>query len=492
MGLDIVSNTMATDASNSLSVNEMNMQSSLQKLSSGYQINNAADDPSGLVISQHLQAQIGGFQQAQANTQSDVNVVQTADGALNEVGTILQKINTLAVEAANTSATDATAQQAAEAEVTQSLSSISNIASSTVYGDTQLLVNGTASSVNYTFQVGADNSSASQVSFSVTALNLANLGLVNNSLTLPASADGISSAVGNIASGTHSIVIGNTGYSAGVVSGTAAVTGASIVLVGASFAVGTATSFTVTVNGGTAATVTLAAGTYTLAAVDAAVTGALVTAGYAASAVTATASTTGITLTDSVGGAAGSIVIGGADPGVVGLSATTAVGTSTGATTGTYSVSLDGGATVTLTAAQAVAGGTFSLGEASGTAIEITVGSAGLSTGALTVTQAYSNLNDSSSFSVTASNAITVVQAAIQTVSSMRGQLGAYQDELQGISDNESVMTQNLQASNASIKDTNMASEMVNFTQDQVLVQAGVSMLAQANQIPQYVLKLLG
>ena len=119
MGLDIVSNVMAQTASNSLSINEANMQSSLQKLSSGYQINKAADNASGLVISQHLQAQIGGFQQAQANTQSAINVVQTADGALNEVGAILQRINTLAVESANTSATDTTAQQAAQAEVSQ-------------------------------------------------------------------------------------------------------------------------------------------------------------------------------------------------------------------------------------------------------------------------------------------------------------------------------------------------------------------------------------
>ena len=70
--------------------------------------------------------------------------------------------------------------------------------------------------------------------------------------------------------------------------------------------------------------------------------------------------------------------------------------------------------------------------------------------------------------------------------------LGAVQNELSDISDNESVMVQNLQSSNSQIEDTNMASQMVSFTQDQTLVQAGISMLAQANQIPQYVLKLLG
>ena len=95
-------------------------------------------------------------------------------------------------------------------------------------------------------------------------------------------------------------------------------------------------------------------------------------------------------------------------------------------------------------------------------------------------------------FTVGSAAAISTVTTAISTVSALRGTLGAYQNELQHVSDNEGVMVQNLQSSNAAIQDTNMASEMSNFAQDQVLVQAGVSMLAQANQIPQYVLKLLG
>ncbi len=276
MGLDIVSNLMAQNASNALSVNSTNMQGSLDKLSSGYRINKAADDASGLVISQHLQSQIGGFQQAQANTQSAINVVQTADGALNEVGTILQRINTLAVEAANTTATDSTAKTAAQQEVNQSLASIDDIANTTVYGDQQLLASTStnAGTVAFTFQVGADSTTFSQVAFTFAALSVTGLGL-----------DGF------------------------------------------------------------------------------------------------------------------------------------------------------------------------------------TVGSAA---------------------------AISTVTTAISTVSALRGTLGAYQNELQHVSDNEGVMVQNLQSSNAAIQDTNMASEMSNFAQDQVLVQAGVSMLAQANQIPQYVLKLLG
>jgi flagellin len=477
MGLDIVTNTMATEASNDISTNQMNMQSSLEKLSSGYQINSPADDASGYVISQHLQSQIGGFQQAQANTQSAINVVQTADGALNEVSTILQRINTLAVQSANTSATDPTAQQAAQAEVSQALTSISNIAATTVYGDNQLLVNGTSSTVDYTFQVGNDDTTNSQVSFSVTALNLANLGLVQNSLTLPASSLNISSAVGNVSAGAQ--VLQATAATA------AAVTGGTFTVTSGSFAV-SASSFTISVDGGTSVTVTTAAGTTTLASFTSLLTADLVSAGYSATAVAVTTNSTGITITDATTGGAASVVLsGGATSGLaqIGLSATSTTGADA-------TVSLDGGTATSVTTAENSAGGTVNVTNGQGQSVALTL-SGGLSTGTIHATQSYSNLN-SVNFSVTSSTAIATVANAIQTVSSMGGTLGAVQNELSDISDNESVMVQNLQSSNSQIEDTNMASQMVSFTQDQTLVQAGISMLAQANQIPQYVLKLLG
>jgi len=482
MGLDIVTNTMATEASNDISTNQMNMQSSLEKLSSGYQINSPADDASGYVISQHLQSQIGGFQQAQANTQSAINVVQTADGALNEVSTILQRINTLAVQSANTSATDPTAQQAAQAEVSQALTSISNIAATTVYGDNQLLVNGTSSTVDYTFQVGNDNTSNSQVTFSVTALNLANLGLVQNNLTLPASSLNVSSALGNVSSGAQTLQA-----TAAVA---AAVTGTAITFTGTTFTT-TAGSFTLAVDGGTAVTVTLASGTYNLASFTALVTADLFSAGYGTAAVAITdnlaGSSAALTITDATTGGSSSIVLtDGATSGLtqIGLSATSNTGTNA-------SVSLDGGTAASVSTAANEAGGTVNVTNALGQSVALTL-KGGLSTGTIHATQTYgANLNEVN-FSVTSSTAIATVANAIQTVSSMGGTLGAVQNELTAISDNESVMVQNLQSSNAQIQDTNMASQMVSFTQDQTLVQAGISMLAQANQIPQYVLKLLG
>ncbi len=481
MGLDIVTNTMATEASNDISTNQMNMQSSLEKLSSGYQINSPADDASGYVISQHLQSQIGGFQQAQANTQSAINVVQTADGALNEVSTILQRINTLAVQSANTSATDPTAQQAAQAEVAQALTSISNIAATTVYGDNQLLVNGTANTVDYTFQVGNDNTSNSQVTFSVTALNLANLGLVQNSLTLPAGNLNIASAVGNVSAGNNQVIQATAAVAAIVQGATfSSVAGGA----NASFA-SIAASFTLAVNGGTAVTISTTAGTTQLSTFEASVNTALVAAGYANNSVTVGSNATGLTITDATTGGSASLTLGntGGGLGQVGLSAGTVTGTNA-------SVSLDGGTATSVTTAQNVANGVVDVTNGLGQSVALTL-NGGLTTGTLQATQSYANLN-AVNFSVTSSTAIATVANAIQTVSSMGGTLGAVQNELTAISDNESVMVQNLQSSNAQIQDTNMASQMVSFTQDQTLVQAGISMLAQANQIPQYVLKLLG
>jgi flagellin len=479
MGLNIVTNTMATEATNDISTNQSMMQDSLEKLSSGYQINSPADDASGYVISQHLQSQIGGFQQAQANTQSAINVVQTADGALNEVSTILQRINTLAVESANTSATDPTAQQAAQAEVSQALTSISNIAATTVYGNNQLLVNGTSGTVNYTFQVGADDTTNSQVSFSVTALNLANLGLVQNSLTLPGSSLNVSSAVGNVSSGAH--VLAATAATA------ASLTGGTFTITGGSFAVTDGSSFTISVDGGTAVTVTLnpVGGTITFASFAQLVTTDMYGQGYGTAAVALSLNASGITLSDPTTGGSASIVLGGGANsalGSVGLSATAATGTDA-------SISLDGGTAVQVTTAQNEAGGAVTVTNGNGQTLALTL-SSGLTTGTIYGTQTYSDLN-AVNFSVTSTTAISTVSNAIQTVSSMGGTLGAVQNELTDISDNESVMVQNLQSSNAQIEDTDMASQMVHFTQDQTLVQAGVSMLAQANQIPQMVLKLL-
>src|SRR5690242_1087801 len=130
---------MAMDAFRNLTHTQSLMQSSLEKLSSGYRINRAADDASGLVISQALRAQISGLNQAASNAQDGVSVVQTADGALSTVHDILNRMRDLVIQSANTASSDSTARQAAQNEITQLRSEIDRIAGTTSFASTKLL-----------------------------------------------------------------------------------------------------------------------------------------------------------------------------------------------------------------------------------------------------------------------------------------------------------------------------------------------------------------
>ena len=284
MGLQIQNNVAAFNAYRNLSVTSMQMNKSLEKLSSGFRINRAADDAAGLAISEGLRSQIGGLKVAVRNAQDGISVVQTAEGALNETQAILQRMRDLSVQAANGGSQDANAQAAANTEFQQLNKELDRIANTTSFGSTKLLDG------NYkgTFQVGANNSTNDQIAVDLT--------------------------------------------SAGALSG-------------------------LTVTG------------------------------------------------------------------------------------------LD---------------------------------SAGLATGASLLTS-----------TAGAQAAITTVDTALKDVSTVRANLGAYQNRFEHTINNLNVATENVTASESRIRDTDMASEMVNFTRSQILSQAGTAMLAQANQAPQSVLKLL-
>src|SRR4051812_33071151 len=139
MGLRINNNIAAFNAYRNLSVTDMHMSKSLEKLSSGYRINRAADDAAGLAISEGLRSQIGGLKVAVRNAQDGISVVQTAEGALNESQAILQRMRDLAVQASNGGSQDSTAQAAADTEFKQLQKELDRIASTTSFGNTQLL-----------------------------------------------------------------------------------------------------------------------------------------------------------------------------------------------------------------------------------------------------------------------------------------------------------------------------------------------------------------
>jgi flagellin len=162
MGLRINQNITAFNAYRNLTVSDGMLAKSLEKLSSGFRINRAADDAAGLVISENLRAQVGGLRVASRNAQDGVSVVQTAEGALTEVHSMLQRMRDLALQASNGS-TDATGKAAIDAEVDQLVSEIDRIGGATRFGN-NVLLDGSVTSL--TFVVGSTGSDTISVTFS--------------------------------------------------------------------------------------------------------------------------------------------------------------------------------------------------------------------------------------------------------------------------------------------------------------------------------------
>jgi flagellin len=383
MSLTVNTNLAAISAYNNLSSTDMNLSGAIQQLSSGKQVSTAADNAAGYVVSQELTQQANGYGVAISNAQNGVSVLQTAQGAMNQITSILQKMSTLALQAANGGATDSTAQAADDAEFQALSSQIDQIANTTSFGN-QTLLDG--SYTNETFQIGSNNSSTNQVSVSIGSLKSAAL-LSPSTTTKTLTGSAAVSASG-------AVLVANNGNTAVL-------------------------SFTPTGGSATAATLTL----------------------------------------------------------------------HTGDTAATIQSALDtafGAGNVT---ASFTSGGDLKLSSTSGAVTETA------DTGALGTPVAASNTVAGTAPSLTGTSvaqaAITSVQAALTTVSTAAGKLGALQNEMTSVVSNLTVGQQNLQAANSQIVDTNMASEMTNFTSDQVLEQAGVAMLSQAQQSSQYVLKLL-
>lgn len=411
MSLRINQNIAAMNAYRNLSVTDSQMSKSLEKLSSGFRINKAADDAAGLSISEGLRSQIGGLKQAVRNAQDGINVVQTADGALTETHAILQRMRDLAVQAANGGSQDSNAQAAADTEFSQLKDELGRIANTTAFGGQKLLDG------NYggTFQVGANNTAADRIDVSL------------NASIFGASSAGVAATSATLTSGT--------------VDGTTATA-----LVDASAA---DVTFSVTVDG-TAHTVTLSS----------TATGTQGTAGKYNLADIATAINTAI-------GAAGTATVGGS-----GASSTLSVASATSGSTSAVSIS---GAPAALGFSTTSATGSDAVAAVTGfdsTGLGLASASVASTTGA--------------------ESAISTIDNAIKGVSTARANLGAYQNRFEHTVNNLNVAVQNLSASESQIRDTDMAQEMTNFTRSQILSQAGTAMLAQANQAPQSVLKLLG
>ena len=172
MGMQINTNLAANNTYRNLASTQTDMAKSLERLSSGLRINRAADDAAGLAISEGLKSQVGGLTVASRNAQDGISLVQTAEGSLNEVQTILQRVRDLAVQAGNDSNNEKS-REAIQTEVTALSAELTRIGSSANFNGTNLL-DGTATAL--TFQIGAGSTEFDQIKVDLTDADIKTLG----------------------------------------------------------------------------------------------------------------------------------------------------------------------------------------------------------------------------------------------------------------------------------------------------------------------------
>jgi flagellin len=378
MSVRINTNIEALNAQRNLATTGIQYAKSVEKLSSGLRINRAADDAAGLGISEKLRAQVKGLNQAGRNAQDGISMVQTAEGALNEVHSMLQRMRELAVQASN--ATVSSADMASvNTEITALQQEINRIGNATSFNG-QLVLTGalSASQTGGTLSAGVAGTTKVDVSgakasttytltsTSATELTLSDGAGNSQKITTPGPA-ALSSATLNFGELGVSITVGSL------------------------------------------------AGT----------TGAAITTAFS-----------GLTVITGAGGAAN------------------------------FQIGANNGQTMAVTFADAR-----------------TATYAGFDSAITTFSGVKNNAN--------AAALITVIDAAIASVSDIRGGLGAVQNRLEHTVASLGVASENLTASESRIRDLDVAAEMVNFTKTGILQQAGTAILAQANQAPQGILALL-
>jgi flagellin len=511
MSLVLNTNIASLNAQNNLTGSQASLSQALERLSSGLRINSAADDAAGLAISQQFTTQINGTNQAVNNANDAVSETQTAGGALNTIVNNLQSIRTLAVESANGS-NSASDRQALDAQVQQQISEISQIAQQTSFNGLSVL-NG--SSGVTTYQVGANVGNTISVNLTQ-GVGANQIGAVASKTTEVSNAAttgvlqlavGISPAVTVAASSQYATTAKTSGGVAYQDATSAYAKASAINGAGASGLTATATNnqlvnFTA---------VTLGTGTTSNGAYALSVNGVSVlntTVGVAASdIITAINSFSTQDGGVSASSSGGNILLTAADGSNIQLTQTftAAVGTPTANTGGITSIqaydatagAVVGGTTPTAETAATSFGPTTFQGQltlSAGQNIQVS-GAADLASVGFTTAQtitAAGTLAGKNVLTVAAANAtIQAVDSALATVSGFQSQLGAIQNRFTAAVGNLQSTAQNLTQSRSTIQDANFAAETANLTQSQVLEQAGISVLAQANQQPQLILKLL-
>ena len=460
-------NMQAMNANRMLNVTTGQQAKSTEKLSSGYRINRAADDAAGLTISEKMRKQIRGLDQASTNAQDGVSSVQTAEGALTEVHSMLQRMNELAVQAANGTNSKESDRQAIQDEIDQLTTEIDRVAETTKFNEIYLLKGDNASTKNVYMKghdaglKGALTDSAKSATFVMDTLKAGDkYKIAGKEYTIGSSKTEITTAINAFATADNEITIdgisytykdANGGKAAGWYKDGDQTNGTAIVVAD-------------TVKGGSKASVN---GKDYTAMTDQ-------DANYIddddSSVITAAEAKKKIKAE---------------------LLAANSIGTVNGDATVSDGADAAGKTTYTITKGYATVADTLSFNLHVGADADMTnkitvdidvMNSANLGVKGLNVTDATGTA---------ATYAVDAISDAIAKVSSQRSALGAVQNRLEHTIDNLDNIVENTTTAESRIRDTDMAEEMVEYSKNNILAQAGQSMLAQANQSNQGVLSLL-
>ncbi len=479
MGVRINHNIAALNAWWNLTKTDTSIRKSLEKLSSGYRINRAGDDPAGLVISEKLRANITGLDQAIKNSEDAVSMVQTAEGALTEMHTLLNSIRALALHSANEGANDSAAVAADQAQVDSSVDSIDRIANTTKYAGKYLL-NGSSGN---TATINNNNRIAN-----VSVGNYASTGSVSYTISQEASYAIVSGGVLISGDGSYATDVA-VGAASITVNGTQITLSANMTLAQIVSAINHNSSLSGVVSAWAASTAT--SGFHLRIATKSYGTDASLVVTGDSEIVAGTQADVGQDIAGTIHGYSAS----GNGLELIALSGTfkdmgitiNASYNSSSATSLTSDLRVTAGLLKFVLGANGESNETATISIASMRANKLGTSTAG-SDGLLAIKSGGTYDLDSD-----ASTAIDIIDEAIDDVSSQRSSLGAFQkNTLESTIANLGVTRENIQSSESRIRDVDMASEMVQFTRLQILMQAGTAMLAQANVAPQSILQLLG
>ena len=466
-------NISALNTYRQLTVNNNASSKSLEKLSSGYRINRAGDDAAGLAISEKMRGQIRGLNMASKNAQDGISLIQTAEGALNETHSILQRMRELAVQASNGTNTNEDRAEL-QKEIEQLKSEINRISTDTEFNTKKLLdgsisnnakLDDTNAAKLLDVKVVNDNISAGDYTISIEVNETTALIDLEHNTTNETKADDVelSASENPLGVGKYTLVLtalsGETDHYDAVLKDATGKVVASRSDVNITNAGGEATldigglTFTWNDNssgggGGGDDTSTVSAGS----------TEVIISANFT------------VTVADADGKQVDSKTVSGNTTGTVNV----------GGLAISFNTSLTNDESKATVETDAVS---FQIGANAGQYTKLSISD--MSSKALGVDGIDLSTAES------ASEAITTIDQAIQSVSSERAKLGAIQNRLEHTINNLGTSAENLTAAESRIRDVDMAKEMMEFTKNSILQQAAQAMLAQANQMPQGVLQLL-